>query len=124
MPESLGLLTESFTYDKLFAGNYPTVTKSVVVLLGQNILRGTVLGKVTASGKYVKSLAAAADGSQFPDAILAEDANASTEDLTRIAYVSGEFNTNALVLGTGHTVTSVDADLRDKNIYLKTAIAS
>jgi hypothetical protein len=39
-------------------------------LRGAGVLpRGALLGKITASGKYVLSLAAANDGSQVPDAV-------------------------------------------------------
>lgn len=115
-------MTEIFTADNLIGGDYPVVTESVTVLTGQNLVRGTVLGKITASGKVIASLSAAVDGSETPYAILAEDVDASAGDVVGTAYLSGEFNESELTIGTGHTADSIRAGLRDLGIYLKTAV--
>ncbi len=39
-------MAETFTPDRLHAGNFPRVTKKITVLTGSNLARGTVLGKV------------------------------------------------------------------------------
>jgi type 1 fimbria pilin len=83
-----------------------------------------VLGKITASGKYNKSLSAAADGSQTPDAILAEDCDATAADKVTIAYFAGQFNENSLTLGAAHTVASIKEGLRGKGIHLISATAA
>jgi hypothetical protein len=70
------------------------------------------------SGKYVLSLAAAVDGSQVPDLILAEDTDASAADRTTVAYYQGQFVESALVLGAGHSLNSIREGLRVKNIQL------
>lgn len=74
------------------------------------------------SGKYVLSLAAATDGSQIPDLILAEDADATSADYPALAYARGDFITQALTIGTGHTAASITEGLRTKGITLLTAI--
>ena len=111
-----------FTQDNLLAGySVPAITESIVVASGADVLkRGTLLGRVTASGKYVVSTSAASDGSQNPVAVLAEDIDATSADVTTVGYLSGEFNTAAMTFGTGHTAASVKAALRDLNIYLFT----
>lgn len=76
------------------------------------------------SGKYKLSLAAAVDGSQTPEAILADTTDASAGDMVTNAYVSGQFNTNALTLGASHTVASIKEDLAARGIYLETGIAA
>lgn len=108
--------------DNLLAGySVPAITESIVIPSGSGVLtRGTLLGKVTASGKYIKSLSAATDGSQNPVAVLAEDIDATSADVTTVGYLSGEFNTAAMTFGTGHTAASVKGALRDLNIYLFT----
>jgi hypothetical protein len=93
------------------------------VISGQNLVRGAVLGKITASGKYNLSLSGASDGSQTPDLILAEDVNASAGDKTAIAYSRGDFNAQALTIGTAHTIASIKEGLRVKNIILINSIA-
>jgi len=54
-----------------------------------NLVCGTVLGKITASGKYVLHDNAAADGSQNAAAVLLQDADASSADVTAVALVRG-----------------------------------
>lgn len=114
----------SYTHDNLIGGDAVNmVTESIIVDTG-NLVRGAVLGRITATGKYVLSASAAADGSQTPVAILAEDANATTADVVTIGYMTGEFNGTALTLGAGHTLASVAAALRDVGIFIKTNLAA
>ena len=109
----------TYSPDALIAGNHHLlVGRKVTVLSGQNLVRGAVIGKITASGKYVLSLTASADGSQTPDLILAEDCNASGGDKQAMAYARGDFNSAALTLGTAHTVASITEGLRAKGITL------
>jgi hypothetical protein len=111
--------SEGFSPDGLVAQNAQLLLSEPVTLLaGQNLKRGALLGKVTASGKYVLSLAAAADGSQVPVAILVEDIDASAGDKAALAYTRGDFNAQALTLGAGHTVASVKAALANLGIFL------
>jgi hypothetical protein len=65
--------------------------ESVVIATGaaQNLAAGTVLGRITASGKYVLHDNAAADGSQNAAAILLFDANAVAADAPAVALVRG-----------------------------------
>lgn len=109
----------TYSPDALVAGNHHLlVGRKVTVLSGQNLVRGAVVGKVTASSKYVLSLSASVDGSQTPDLILAEDCNASGGDKQAMAYSRGDFNSAALTLGAGHTVASITEGLRAKGITL------
>lgn len=114
----------TYTPDSLLAGNaHLLVARKVTVLSGQVLPRGAVLGIITASGKAILSLAAASDGSQTPDLILAEAVAATGADATALAYERGDFNARAITLGTGHTVASIREGLRAKGIALLTAIA-
>ena len=110
----------SYTPDNLIAGEYPRVARVVTIASGANLAQGALLGKITASGKFKLSASAATDGSEVPDAILAEAANATAADVQAVVYFSGDFNESALSLGAGHTLASVKAGLRDRNIYLRT----
>jgi len=106
-----------YTPDALIAGNaHLLVAKSVTIVSGQNLPRGAVLGKITTSGKYTLSASGANDGSQTPDLILAEAADASGGDKTALAYSRGDFAASALTLGTGHTAASITEALRAKGI--------
>lgn len=116
MPASLS--TATFTPDGLVVGPMPILTERVTLAAGQNLARGAVVGKITASGKYILSLSGAVDGSQVPDAIVAEPADATAADVQMLIYVRGDFDQSLLILGAAHTVASIKDGLRDKNIYL------
>lgn len=105
--------------DRLVAGNAGLLkSESITLIAGQNLVRGAVLGKITASGKYTLSLSAPVDGSQTPDLILAEDTDASAGDKVTIAYSRGDFDENALTIGTAHTADSIREGLRVKGVVL------
>lgn len=108
----------TYTPDNLIAGDYPIRTKKVTLVSGQNVVRGTVLGVITASGKYTTSLAAAEDGSQNVFAVAAESVNATSGDQEIVVYLTGDFNQDQLVFGTGHTAATTEAALRDLGIIL------
>lgn len=115
----------TFTPDRLVAGNADELLgRKITVILGQNLVRGTVLGKITASSKYNKSLAAETDGSEVPDLILAEDCDASLADKPAIAYERGDFIQEALTIGTGHTAASIKEGLRLKGIFLISSVGA
>ncbi len=102
----------------LVAGEYPRIERIVTIAAGANLSKGSVLGRITADGKFVLSATASSNGSEVPDAILAEVADATSTDVQAVVYFSGEFNENALVLGTGHTSESIRTPLRAKSIFL------
>lgn len=111
--------TDPYVPDALIAQNaHLLVDESITLASGQNLKRGAVLGKITASGKYVLSLAAASDGSQTPSRILAVDTDASAGDKTTVVYRRGDFQSQAVILGAGHTVASVTPVLSAANIEL------
>lgn len=107
----------SVTQDKLF--DRETITRKVVIAAGAMHLRGELLGQVTASKKYLLSASAAGDGSQVPDAILLHDVDATSVDQEAIVAIKGRFGIQGMIFGAGQTAASVDAVLRDKNIYLE-----
>lgn len=117
-----GISADAYIPDQLIAGDMKLVTKSVTITGAALFKRGTVLGKITASGKYTISLSAAADGSQTPVAILVDDTDASGGDVNGGVYQQGEFNGNSLILGTGQTLSGVTAALESAKIYVKTPV--
>lgn len=109
--------------DDLFASHNHKEDREITLVTGQNLTRGAVLGKITASGKYTLSLAAAVDGSEVPVAILGQDTDASAADKVTFAYEKGTFNERALTLGAGHTLDSIRAGLRDLGIFMHDSVA-
>lgn len=114
----------TLAHDNLIGGTAVNAVTESIVLDAGTLTRGALLGRITATGKYILSLSAAIDGSEVPRAILAEDADASSADVTTVAYLTGEFNTAAMTFGTDHTAASVKDGLRDLGIFLKTNLAA
>jgi hypothetical protein len=71
----------------------------------QTLKVGTVLGKVTATGKYKVQDAAAADGSQNAAAVLIADSAGLSGDIT----LANATDTKVLVLTRGPVIVSKDA---------------
>lgn len=68
---------------------------TVTLISGQNLAAGTVMGKITASGKYTLHNNAASDGSEVAAAVLPVASDASGGDLavvaiTRLAEVKSD----------------------------------
>lgn len=123
-PQTPGIAAEVFVPDQLFAGPFQVVSHQITVASGAGVLtRGTVLGRITASGKYIKSVASANDGSQTPVAILADAVDATSADALGGCYLSGEFNGNALVYDASWTVATLQPALRPYSIFVKAMAA-
>lgn len=105
--------------DQLLAHNAESIlTYKETLLSGQNLVRGTLVGRITASGKVIKSLTAAVDGSQTPYGIVAQDCDASGADKECLVYVSGTFNAHKVTLGAAWTAATAARAL-PKNLYFE-----
>lgn len=103
----------------LFAGDFPRVARKVTILAGAGALTpGTVLGRITTGGKYVVSASASSDGSQTPNAILAQSVTVGGTDAEAIVYFTGEFRPEKLTFGAGHTAASTRIGLRSLSIFI------
>ncbi|MGB9798003.1 MAG: head decoration protein [bacterium] len=69
---------------------------SITIAQGYNLAAGTVLGKITASGKYGPYSASATDGRQTAVGILAEAVDATNGDKGSFMLVHGIFFRNAI----------------------------
>lgn len=95
----------------------------VILAAGNGVCQvGTVLGVVTASGKYAKWAPAAADGTQTAAAILLQRADA-TADVTVVALTRGtaELVSQGIVWPAGATATQKAAALASLEAKLITA---
>lgn len=61
----------------------------ITIAQGYNLTAGTVLGKITASGKYGPYSASATDGRQVAVGVLAENVDATSADVGTFMYVHG-----------------------------------
>lgn len=79
---------------------------------------GSVLGKVTATGKYVRFAPGAADGSEIPLAVLSQDVTADgAGDVAIRPVIAGRVRAGDLVNNVDAALTAVQLDqLRDYSI--------
>lgn len=86
----------------------------VVILSGQNLKAGAVLGKITASGKYKQcdNTTPASDGSQNAAAVLLADVDASAADAKGVALTrDAEIKTELLVHNAGASAPNKAAQI-------------
>ena len=76
------------------------------------------------SGKLKLAVAAALDGSQKPECVLAEDRDASGGDKECVYYEKGDLAEAGLTFGAGHTADTVREALRQRGINLFKTIAA
>lgn len=72
------------------------------------------------SGKWIKSVATASDGSQVPQGILVDVVDATSADANGGAYISGEFNGNALTYDASWSVATLQLAMRAYAIWIHT----
>lgn len=90
---------ETFTYtpEDFITGSKDIVTKGVTIASGADVVQYTVLGQVTATGKFIKSVATANDGSQVPVAIAATAVASAAADVDAPVFLQGVFNPELIV---------------------------
>lgn len=122
---SLSETSQSLELDNLFAGHIqPVVAGAEQIASGQGVLvRGTVLGKVTASKKCVIVDSTGDDGSQSVYAILAESVDATSSDVQAPVYYTGEYNINELVFGGDDTYEDHQTQARNIGIFFKDVVS-
>jgi hypothetical protein len=114
--DTVGTITPDQLYDRFDVRRKGTLSS------GTAYKRGHLLGKVTATGEWVVSTAAANDGSQDPRGVLLHDVDATAADAEGIIGRIGRCNGKALILGAGHTLASIDDALLDRGIILDNII--
>lgn len=108
--------------DQLFAGNVASVVIDSATITGGDFSRGTVLGMISASGKLTVVDSTKTDGSENPYAILCDDVVASVSDVVSPVYLTGEFNSAALVFGGDDTHETHKAEARKIGLFFKSVI--
>jgi hypothetical protein len=122
MAEQLYSTLGEYTPDNLIAGHeVPALVKGITLAKNQGVIaRGTVLGIVTANGLAKPVDSAQTDGSEKPYCILTDTVNTDgEEDVKATGYISGLFNSKALIFGGNDTVEQHEEKLRELGIFLK-----
>lgn len=85
------------------------LSRSNVVITGGSYIAGEVMGKITASGKYVPVNAGAADGSENFAGILFANVDATAEDVHHVVHnYHSEVRKDALKWPDGATQGQID----------------
>ena len=106
------------THDNLLAGDFPLVTLPITVVSGENVSRGAVMGKITASGKYKLCTVDSSDGSEVAELVMSMDVDASAADAPGIGYLTGDFNENALTFGSVDTYADHASEMRLRSLFV------
>ena len=114
-------ISDSFTPGDLVLDG-PLRTRIVTIKSGADVARGSVLGRITASDKYILSDDGASDGSEDPALIALHDIEASGADAQAEVMAMGTVDGAKLVLDGTHTAATVEAAFRVAGIpiYVKT----
>jgi hypothetical protein len=114
------MFLETQSFNRVIIENSRSV--SGVIITGQNLAEGTLVGRITASGKFTLCVGGSADGSEIPYGVVHEAIDATSEDKTCALLVAGVVVEDALVVGGTHTLETVRDVLRDAGIFLETVI--
>lgn len=106
-------------YDNLFAGDAEVVTEVVTIKMGEVIPKFSIVA-INPDGKGVTP--AKDDETLKLYGILAEDVNATDKDIKSVVYLSGEFNSNTVIVPKGRTLEDFKVGLREIGIYLKESL--
>ncbi len=113
--------------DNLINGSFPLVTTIIKIAKDEpDLKRGSLLGLITLEGsekgKYRLAKFESKDGSEKAVCVLADDHKASGPNPVT-AYLTGQFNSHALTLGSGFSVSDLTAELRKLSIFISPSIA-
>ncbi|MFV8985342.1 head decoration protein [Serratia fonticola] len=117
-----GMRSSLFVPDQLVSGPLQLVTDTVTLAVAGILKRGTVLGKVEASGNYVACVKTATDGSEAPVAILVDDVDTTAATQTGGVYFMGEFNQNRLIFDASWTLDELRNAFRPIAIFLRDSV--
>lgn len=114
--------------DNLWAGTQiqPVVADEVILKMDATlklIKRGTVLGKITATGLCVPVDKAATDGSEKVHTILAEDRDVETANAPAPGYLSGEFSETGVIF-VKDTLADHRLSARENGIFFKSVVSA
>ena len=121
MVGSFNTITGTYSPDNLVLGDLPTISEDQTIVTGQDVVRGTLMGKITSGGKLTACDHTASDGSEGPYGVMIEDCDASSADVECGVYVFGHFDSASLTFGGSSTISDLKAAMRLVGLYVHTA---
>jgi hypothetical protein len=119
-------LVENYTPDNLIAENiHPLATGTVTVISGEGKLsRGSVLMR-NSNNKFVLADEDSGTPLGTAEVILADEVDATSADAVANVYISGDFNTDALIVASGYTLSEADrVSLKNAGVYLVNGVSA
>lgn len=116
-----GMTSDVFIPDQLISGPLQVVTDGLATIAkaAAALKRGTIMGKVTATGAYIKCVKTASDGSQIPVAILVDDIDTTAADKRGGVYLMGEFNERSIIFDASWTLEGLRTAMRSVSIFIR-----
>jgi len=105
-------------YDNLIAGVFPAATTFMVTLSAEQgvVKRGTVLAGTAAAATVMAA-------NKTPFAVLADETDTTNGAEAAIAYRTGHFIKNGLIVANGYTLSAADIEtLRGKGILISEGV--
>lgn len=100
-----------------------SIAERVTVLAGvAACVQGEVMGRVTATNKWIKSIDTAVDGSQVPRGLMVSASATSGADRLASVWVFGRFNALGITYGGTWTAATIRAALFDQKLFLEDVI--
>lgn len=97
MPPIASSSEEVYSPDNLIAGDSPSIaTEPATLNTGQNLVRGTVVGRIAASGNITQCDNGAADGSEVAIGITVHDVDATAAAKNCPIYKGGNFRSSEM----------------------------
>ena len=119
-------LVENYTPDNLIAENiHPLATGTVTVISGEGRLsRGSVLMR-NSNNKFVLADEDSGTPLGTAEVILADEVDATSADAVANVYISGDFNTDALIVASGYTLSEADrVSLKNAGVYIVNGVSA
>ncbi len=116
---------DSYNPHDLIAGDFPLKTETITLAKGQNLKRGSLLGRLKDSGKYVLSRKLddagkdVTDGSEKPLRILGENVDATSGDKLTVAYKTGSFFLPGVTIHESLKLDEIKLDLEARSIFFE-----
>ena len=120
-----GMRQTAFVPVKLIAGNLKIVTDRVTFAQTSTpLLRGTLVGRIDATGLCVPCVATASDGSQNPVGVVVHNIDASAGNTDGQLYVMGEFNSRYMTIDQSWQDDALRAACRKAHLFIKDSLSN
>lgn len=118
-------MVENYTHtpDREIAGSMPLYSESETIASGANLPRLTMVGRITASSKLIRSVRTANDGSQVPVGFTVTAVDAAAADVVAPVYKAGVFDFGALSIDVSWSQAQAKAALDRTPLFMRTPLS-